>query len=54
MGGFLGKMLGNMMSNTGKKALVAIAVPFAKDILPKLATKAISSVFDKFERKISG
>ena len=26
----------------------------AKDVLPKLATKATSSVLDKFERKISG
>ena len=53
-GGFLGKTLGNMTSNLDKKALVDLAVPFAEDVFPKLATKATSSVFDKFERKISG
>ena len=52
-GGFLGKILGNMMSNLGKKVLIGLAALFAKVILPKLATKATSSVFDKFERKIS-
>ena len=47
-GGFLGKTLGNL----GKKVLLDFAVPLIKDVLPKLATKATSSVLDKFERKI--
>ena len=42
------------MSHLGKKALLDLAVPLTKDVLPKLATKATSSVLDKFERKISG
>ena len=50
----LGKTLGNMMGNLGKKALLELAVPSAKDVLPRLATKATSFVLDKFERKISG
>ena len=52
LGGFLGKTLDKMMSNIGKKALINLAVPLAKDVLPKLATEATSSVLDKFERKI--
>ena len=40
--------------NIGKKVLTELAVPFAKDVLPKLSTKATSSILDKFERKISG
>ena len=42
------------MNNLGKKALLYLAVPVAKDVLPKLATKATSSIFCKFERKVSG
>ena len=38
----------------GKEALLGLAVPLAKDVLPKLATKATSSVLDTFERKKSG
>ena len=34
--GFLGKMLGNL----GKQAVLYLAVPLAKDVLLKLATKA--------------
>ena len=37
-----------------KKALIDLAVPLAKDISPKLATKATSTILDKFEIKISG
>ena len=37
---FLGIMLSNMMSNLGKKALIHLDVSLAKDVLPKLATKA--------------
>ena len=49
-GGFLFKTL----SNLSKKVLLDLAVPLAKVVLPKLATKATSSVLDKFERKITG
>ena len=47
-GGFLGKTLGNL----GKKVLLDLAVPLAKDVFPKLATIATSSILDKFERKM--
>ena len=50
----LGKTLGNMMGKVGKKVLWHLDVPLAKEVLPKSATKATSSVLDKFERKISG
>ena len=49
-GGLLCKILGNL----GKKALLELAAPFAKNGLPKLATKATLSILDKLERKISG
>ena len=52
-GGSLSKSLGNMMGDLGKKALLELAVPLAEDVLPRLATKAISFVLAKFERKIS-
>ena len=42
------------MGNLGKKALLDLAVPLTKDVLPKLATKATSSVLDEVERKMSG
>ena len=45
-GEFLGKTLGKL----GKKVLLDLAVCLAKDVLPKLATKATSSVLDKFEK----
>ena len=47
--GFLGKTLGNL----GKKVLLDLAVPLAKDVLPKLATKVTLCALDKFERKVS-
>ena len=47
--GFLGKTLGNIMNNLGKKALLDLAVPLAEDVLPKLATKATLSLLEKFE-----
>ena len=50
-GGFLDKTLygGNVMGDLGKKTLRDLAVPLAKDILSKLASKATSSILDKFE-----
>ena len=50
---FLRKAFGNVISNLGKKALLDLVFPLAKDVLPKLASKANSSVLVKFERKIS-
>ena len=43
-GQFLGKTLGNL----GKKVLADLPVPLAKDVLPKLTTKATSFLSDKF------
>ena len=40
-----------MIGNLGKKELIDFTVPLAKEILPKLSTKAASSVKDKFEKK---
>ena len=37
-GGFLGKMSGNMIGTLRKKVLIYVAVPLAKDVLPKLKT----------------
>ena len=34
--------------------MLELAVPLAKDVLHKLATKATSSVLDKFEKEITG
>ena len=45
--GFLGKTFGKL----GKKVLLDLAIPLAKDVLPNLATIATSSVLDKFEKK---
>ena len=53
-GGFTGKMLSNVIGSLGKKALIDPAVPLANDVSSKLATKASSSVLDKFEREVSG
>ena len=43
-GVFLCKTLGNMMNKLGEKVLLYFAVPLAKDVLPKLANKATSSI----------
>ena len=40
-----------MIGNLGKKAMLNFAVSLAKDILPKLATKATSSVINNCEKK---
>ena len=53
-GGFLTNTFGNVIGTLGKKTLMDLAVPLAKDLLPKLATKATSSKFDKFDRKSKG
>ena len=48
-----GEFIGNMISFLGKKALIVLPSPPAKDLLPKLTTKTASSEVDKFQRKIS-
>ena len=48
------KALGNVMGKLGKKLLWHLDVPLVKEVLPKSAAKATSSVLDKLERKISG
>ena len=42
------------MGKLGKKALIDLAFPLAKDVLPKLSTKETLSTLDKLERKVSG
>ena len=49
-GGFLRNMLGNLC----KKVVADLAIPLARDNLPKLISKLASSSVNKFERKISG
>ena len=51
LGGFLGKMPGNLLSSLCKTALFSHSFPLANDVFPKLATKTTSSVLNKFERK---
>ena len=42
------------MGTLGKKALLDLAVPLAKDFLSKLTTKATSYLLHRFKSKISG
>ena len=49
-GGSFATWLGNL----GKKALTNIAVPLAKDNIPRLVSNLASSAINKFDRKISG
>ena len=42
------------MVNLGKKALLDLVIPLGKHFLPTLATKAILSILDIYERQISG
>ena len=46
-----GRFLGKMLSNLGKNVLLNLAVPLAKDVLPKLATTVISCVLEKLKKK---
>ena len=50
----LSKTFSNMMGKIGKEALIDVAAPLAKYVLPNLGTNTILSALDKFERKISG
>ena len=38
----------------GKKVLLDLAVPLARDVFPKLATKVTLSAIDELEGKING
>ena len=49
-GGSFGSCLGNL----GKKALINIAFPLARENLPGLISNLTSSAINKFDRKISG
>ena len=49
-GGFSGSLLANL----SKKALTNVAVPLARDNLPRLVSNLTSKSINKFERKISG
>ena len=42
---------GMMLCKLRKKVLLDLAVPLAKDVFSKLATKSTSSVLNKFEKK---
>ena len=44
-------LLGKTLGKRGKKVLLDLFVPLTKDGLPKLATKATSSVLGIFEKK---
>ena len=49
-----GGFLRNMLANLRKKEVADLAIPLARDNLPKLISKLASSSVNKFERKISG
>ena len=49
-----GGFLRNMLANLRKKVVADLAIPLARDNLPKLISKLASSSVNKFERKISG
>ena len=42
-----GTFLGNMTDNPAKETLINLAVSLAKDVFPKLTTKAPSSITDQ-------
>ena len=49
----LGRLLGKILGNLGKKVLLDLAVPLAKDVLPKLVAKTTYSLIYKLERSAS-
>ena len=42
------------LANVGKKALINVAIPLARDNLPGLVSNLTSNAINRFERKISG
>ena len=49
-----GGSFSSWLANLGKKALTNIAIPLARDNLPRLVSNLTSNGINKFERKISG
>ena len=49
-----GESFGSWLDNLGKKALINIAIPLARDNLPGLVSNSTSNAINKFERKING
>ena len=49
-----GGSFGSWLCNLGKKALIYITLPLARDNLPGLVNNLTSNAINKFERKISG
>ena len=47
-----GEFFGRKSGNLRKKVLLGFDVPLVKDVLPKLATKATSSVTDKWNKNM--
>ena len=53
-GGFLGNKVGNVIGSLDKKAVIDLAVPLGKDVLPKLATKVTLFILINFKEKYVG
>ena len=49
-----GRTFCSWLDNLGKKALISIAIPLAKDNLPGLVSNLTPSAINKFDRKIIG
>ena len=49
-----GGSIGSWLANLGKEALTNVAIPLARNNLPKLVSNLTSSAINKFDRKISG
>ena len=45
---------GSWLGNLGKKIIIDLAIPLARDNLPGLVSNLASNAINKFERKISG
>ena len=49
-----GVSFGSWLGKLGKKALTNVAIPFARDRLPRLVSNIASNAINKFEREIIG
>ena len=49
-----GVSFGSWLGNSGKKALVNLAISLARDNLPGVVSNLASKTINRFERKISG
>ena len=58
LGAYLPVLISNLGKAMDKEAIIDLAIPLAKDILPTLvnniASNAVLNVINKFGRKISG